>query len=185
MVRTIQANWMGAPMAAYLKARPTKKRIHKYKIWQHNTQSLVAAIWSDNGIVKTLSNYHHSIIVADGLMRKKMGDNNVQEKHQLPASWCTQTKYWLFRHVPPSRWKRKDDRIKMRTRETRKQETWLFILKKSYGNKQINKIIRFTIVFTSDLFNNKYNTQYQYKRYGIHLNGMVYPSLNIVFCKGI
>ena len=73
-------------MAAYLKAHPTKKRMQKYKIWQHNTQSLVAAIWSDNGIVKTLSNYHRSIIVADGLMRKKMGDNNVQEKHQLPAS---------------------------------------------------------------------------------------------------
>ena len=72
-------------MAAYLKAHPTKKRMQKYKIWQHNTQSLVAAIWSDNGIVKTLSNYHHSIIVADGLMRKKMGDNNVQEKHQLPV----------------------------------------------------------------------------------------------------
>ena len=54
---------------------------------QHNTQqSLVAAVWSDNCRVKTLSNYHEPIIVADGLMRKKMGDNDVQEKHQSPVN---------------------------------------------------------------------------------------------------
>ena len=54
---------------------------------QHNTQqSLVAAVWSDNCRVKMLSNYHEPIIVANGLMRKKMGDNDVQEKHQSPVN---------------------------------------------------------------------------------------------------
>ena len=73
MVGTIQANRTDAPMVAYLKANPMKKQTYEYKIWQHNTQSLVAAIWWDNGLVKTLSNYHQPIIVPDGLMRKKMG----------------------------------------------------------------------------------------------------------------
>ena len=54
-------------------------------MWQHNTRLLVAAIWSDNGLVKTLSNYHQPIIVADGLMRKKMGVDKVRDKHQSLA----------------------------------------------------------------------------------------------------
>ena len=69
MVGTIQANRTGAPMAAYLKANPMKKRTYEYKMWQHNTQSLVAAVWSDNGLVKTLSNYNELIIIAGGIMR--------------------------------------------------------------------------------------------------------------------
>ena len=72
-------------MVAYLKTTPMKKRTYEYKMWQHNTRSLVAAIWSDNGLVKTLSNYHQPIIVADGLMRKKMGADKVRDKHQSPV----------------------------------------------------------------------------------------------------
>ena len=85
MVGTIQANQTGAPMVSYLKANPMKKRTYEYKMWQHNTRLLVAAVWSDNGLVKTLSNYHQPIIVADGLMRKKMGADNVRDKHQSPV----------------------------------------------------------------------------------------------------
>ena len=58
-------------MAAYLKASLMKK-------WTY-----VAAFWSDNCIVKTLSNYHKPIIVANGLMRKKMKEDNFREEHQL------------------------------------------------------------------------------------------------------
>ena len=75
----------GAPMVLYLKANPMKKRTYEYKMWQHNTRSLVAAVWSDNGLVKTLSNYHKPVIVADGLMRKKMGADKVRDKHQPPV----------------------------------------------------------------------------------------------------
>ena len=65
MVGTIQANRTGAPMAAFLKTPPImKKRTYEYKMWQHNTRSLVAAVWSDNGLVKTLSNYHKPITVS-------------------------------------------------------------------------------------------------------------------------
>ena len=49
---------MGTLMLSYLKANPMKKRTYEYKMWQHNTRSLVAAVWSDNSLVKTLSNYH-------------------------------------------------------------------------------------------------------------------------------
>ena len=69
-------------MAQDLKANPTKKQTKEYKMWQHNDRPLVAAVWLDNEIVKTLSSYHKPIIVADELMRKKMEDNNVQEKYQ-------------------------------------------------------------------------------------------------------
>ena len=55
-------------------------------MWQHNTCPLVAAIWLDNGLIKTLSNYHKPIIVADGLMRKKMGANKVRDKFQSPVN---------------------------------------------------------------------------------------------------
>jgi hypothetical protein len=51
-------------------------------MWQHNDRPLVAAVWLDNGIVKTLSNYHKPIIVAYELTSQKMEDNNVQEKYQ-------------------------------------------------------------------------------------------------------
>ena len=33
MVGTIQANWTGAPMAAYLKGNPMKNRMYEYKMW--------------------------------------------------------------------------------------------------------------------------------------------------------
>ena len=59
MVGTIQANQTGAPMAASVKGPLSmKKKTYEYKMWQHNAQSLVAAVWSDNNLVKTLSNYH-------------------------------------------------------------------------------------------------------------------------------
>ena len=54
---------------------------------QHNTQSLVAAVWSNNCLVlQKVIKLSEPIIVVDGLMRKKMGDNDVQEKHQSPVN---------------------------------------------------------------------------------------------------
>ena len=45
MLGTIQSNQIGALMSAYLKANPTKKETHAYKIWQHNNKPLVADVW--------------------------------------------------------------------------------------------------------------------------------------------
>ena len=57
---TIQANrTISAPMAASVKGdQATRQKTYAYKMWQHNKQPLVAAIWLDNNLVKTLSSYH-------------------------------------------------------------------------------------------------------------------------------
>ena len=63
----------------------TKKDININKLWQHNTQSLVATIWSDNSPVKTLSNYHQPEIIHAGMTRRKIGPDGVREKQQKPV----------------------------------------------------------------------------------------------------
>tara|TARA_B110001450_G_C17331091_1_gene363491 strand:- start:195 stop:566 length:372 start_codon:yes stop_codon:yes gene_type:complete len=40
----------------------------------------MAAVWLDNNLVKTLSNYHQSQIIPSGMTRKKIGDNGIREK---------------------------------------------------------------------------------------------------------
>ena len=94
-VESIQANWTGAPMGASVKGdHAIKKKMHEYKMWQHNTQPLVAAVWSDNYLVETLSTYHQSEIIHAGMMRRKIGDS-AREKHQLITitGQCTHAKY--------------------------------------------------------------------------------------------
>ena len=78
MVGTIQANCTGAPMAASVKEpQAIKRKTYEYKMWQHNTQPLVAAVWSDNNLVKTLSNYHQPQIIPAGMTRRKIGEDNI------------------------------------------------------------------------------------------------------------
>ena len=55
------------------------------KMWQHNAQQLVAAVWLDNNLVKILSNYHQPQIIPDGMMRRKIGEDGIQEKNQSPV----------------------------------------------------------------------------------------------------
>ena len=89
MVGTVQANWTGAPMGASVKGdQAIKKKTYEYKMWQHNTQSsLVAAVWSDNNLVKTLSNnYHQPQIIPAGMMRQKIRPDGVREKDATPVN---------------------------------------------------------------------------------------------------
>ena len=87
MVGTIQANRTDAPMGASVKGdQANKKKTYEYKMWQHNTQSLVAAVWSDNNLVKTLSNYHQPQIIPAGMMRQKIGPDGVREKDATPVN---------------------------------------------------------------------------------------------------
>ena len=86
MVRTIQANQTGAPMGASVKGpQSIKKKTYEYKMWQHNAQSLVATVWSDNNLVKTLSNYHEPQIVPAGMTRRKIGDDGIRQKDTTPV----------------------------------------------------------------------------------------------------
>ena len=49
-------------------------------MWQHNTQSLVAAVWSDYNLVKILANYHEPQIIPAGMMRRKIGEDGIRQK---------------------------------------------------------------------------------------------------------
>ena len=82
MVESIQANRTGAPMGASVKGdHAIKKKMYESKMWPHNTQLLVAAVWSDNYLVEILSNYHQPEIIHAGMMRRKIGDGT-REKYQ-------------------------------------------------------------------------------------------------------
>ena len=66
-----------------LKAKNIKKGTYENsRMWQQNSQSLVADVWSNNDgiVIKILSNYHQPIIVLSGLKRRKMIDS-VRDKH--------------------------------------------------------------------------------------------------------
>ena len=71
MVGTIQSNQTGALMGQYLKDNLMKTKSYKYKMWQHNKKPLVASLMTMVGLIKTLSNYHEPIIIANGMMRKR------------------------------------------------------------------------------------------------------------------
>ena len=86
MVETIQGNCTGALIGASVKGYNVIKKTHEYKMWQHNTQSSVAAVWSDNNLVKILSNYHQPQIIPAGMMRRKIGDNGIREKDATPVN---------------------------------------------------------------------------------------------------
>lgn len=87
LIATIQANRTGVQMAASVnRPQSIKKKTYEYKMWQHNTQSSVAAVWSDNNLVKTLSNYHQPQIIPAGMMRRKIGDNGIREKDATPVN---------------------------------------------------------------------------------------------------
>tara|TARA_B110001450_G_scaffold177989_1_gene166263 strand:- start:305 stop:700 length:396 start_codon:yes stop_codon:yes gene_type:complete len=87
MVGTIQANCTGAPMAASVKGpQAIKEKTYEYKMWQLNTQSLVADVWLDDNLVKTLSNYHQPQLIAAGMMRRKIGDGGIREKDATPVN---------------------------------------------------------------------------------------------------
>ena len=89
MIGTIQANYTGAPMTVSVKGdQAIKNKTYEYKmLWQHNTQPLVTAVWSDNNLVKTLSNYHQPQIIHAGMKRRKIREEDgIREKHQSPVN---------------------------------------------------------------------------------------------------
>ena len=52
--------------------------------FQHRVESLCYAMWADNNIVRTLSNFHSPKILAEGLNRKRKVDG-VRERAQTPV----------------------------------------------------------------------------------------------------
>ena len=60
----------------------------------HNNKNLVYAAWSDNAIVKTLSNFHGalSLDAKNGVMRRGKDENGSREMKQKAVSCPAQTK---------------------------------------------------------------------------------------------
>jgi hypothetical protein len=92
MVGTSQSNRVGAAVKDIV----DKMKIGTYEsiIWEHNSKNLVFAAWSDNAIVKTLSNYHGATILdaENGLMRRGKDENKKREMKQKPVPCPAQTK---------------------------------------------------------------------------------------------
>ena len=101
MVGTIQANWTSAPMASYLKAHPMKKRAYEYKMWQHNTRSLVAAIWSDQWSCQNSIKLSQTSYYCWWIDEKENGSQQGKRQASI-TSRCAQAKHWLFQNVPPN-----------------------------------------------------------------------------------
>ena len=47
-----------------------RKGTHDTAMWQHNTLPLVFTAWTDNTVVKTLSNFHSPVIIKEGVQRR-------------------------------------------------------------------------------------------------------------------
>ena len=92
MVGTAQANRTGADV----NEEKNKMKVGSYECvcFQHDTMPLCFAMWADNNIVKTLSNYHSPTILPEGsgVMRKKKGADGKREFCQSPVPCPLQSK---------------------------------------------------------------------------------------------
>ena len=87
MVGTTQANQTGADAGPDCKKM--KNGTHKSVMCQHKAMPLVFATWSDNNIVKTLSNCHSPFFVEGGLQRR-IKITNIQQQLQAPVNYPSQ-----------------------------------------------------------------------------------------------
>ena len=92
MVGTAQSNRTGANVKDVI----DKMKVGTYEscFWQHNNKPLVYAAWSDNAIVKTLSN-HHMVLSFDtenGMMQRGKDENGSREMKQKAVTCPVQTK---------------------------------------------------------------------------------------------
>jgi hypothetical protein len=91
MVGMAQSNQMGANAKDVVEKM--KPGMYKLCFWQHNTKNLVYAAWSDNAVVKTLSNHHcANVLVAGGLMWRRKDNSGLRTMHQTPVPCLAQMK---------------------------------------------------------------------------------------------
>mmetsp|Transcript_2847 Transcript_2847/g.5763 ORF Transcript_2847/g.5763 Transcript_2847/m.5763 type:complete len:366 (+) Transcript_2847:358-1455(+) len=91
MVGTAQENQTGADTEEEKKAM--KKNTYEIIMWQHDSECLTYAIWSNNNLVWTLSNFHTPKVVDGGLNRKKKVDG-VREREPAPVPCPEQNIYY-------------------------------------------------------------------------------------------
>ena len=74
----ILANQTGADIKPVI--NDMEKRTYESAMWQHDSLPLCVAAWSDNNIVKTLSNFH-SPVISEGLKRRQMNEEGTRNKN--------------------------------------------------------------------------------------------------------
>ena len=91
MVGTAQANRTGADIDC---TKSMKKGTYEAICWQHAWRSLCFAVWSDNALVRTLSNFHGPVILKAGMgvLRKKRDEDGKRERHKTEVPCPAQTK---------------------------------------------------------------------------------------------
>jgi hypothetical protein len=91
MVGTAQANRTGANIDC---TKSMKKGMYNSVCWQHVWRSLCFAVWSDNALVRTLSNFHGPEILEAGMgvLRKKRNGKGKRERTKLEVPCPVQTK---------------------------------------------------------------------------------------------
>jgi hypothetical protein len=91
MVGTAQANCTGADIDC---TKSMKKRTYKAIGWQHVWRSLCFAVWSNNALVRTLSNFHGPEILEAGMgvLRKMRDEDGKRERHKTKVPCPAQTK---------------------------------------------------------------------------------------------
>ena len=86
MIGTAQANLTGA----VVKEVATKMKIGTYKsvLFQHKTMPLCFTVWSEDNLIKTLSNYDTTTILPSvfGVLRKKKGADGKRETSRPPVT---------------------------------------------------------------------------------------------------
>ena len=76
-----------------------KKGTYQSIIFQHDSEELVLAMWSDNNIVHTLSNFHSPTIVEDGLNQKQKVDG--KREHVQTLVPCPRQNKDYSKTIPP------------------------------------------------------------------------------------
>ena len=83
MVVTVQSDWTGADIKSTYDAMA--KRTYETAVWQHNTLPLCVVAWADNAVVKTLSNFHSSKVVNEGVRRRGLEADGTRMKDPAPV----------------------------------------------------------------------------------------------------
>jgi len=91
MVGSAQSNRTGADIDC---TKSMKKGTYDAICWQHVCRSLCFAVWSDNALVRTLSNFHGPEILEAGMgvLRKKRDKDGKRERHKTDVLCPAQTK---------------------------------------------------------------------------------------------
>ncbi len=92
MLQMAQTNWTGADVTN--KISRMKKGTYKSICWQHKMRPLCFLVWSDNALVKTLSNFHSPEILEVGLgvFWKKRDSNGKRGRHKKEVTCPSQMK---------------------------------------------------------------------------------------------